>query len=267
MINCSAVRSSNGVKRHSPSLAPINKEKKISEKSESISPNKTITKDSSNTNDKADLNNPANSNKNIINDKNNNEKSKIDPKSSIEVKDKNNSANPIEKSIETDLKKPLTNENQQREKQKLSLKLRFADTTVIEENAEIKSSTLLSVQARFEAALEEFDKDNYEKACADAEFFTDTFAIGDSLKYEAMFLWSECKITKNDFDGSKEILIKLFEDENTPVNIFEKTLVRLGQVYCAENKEDDAKEMFARLKKDFPKSIYLKVANCNAVNQ
>jgi TolA-binding protein len=153
------------------------------------------------------------------------------------------------------------------EKPMLSMKMRFSDTTVIEIDADVKSTKTENIQKRFESALSDFDKDNYDKACQDAQVFAESFSEGDSLYFEAQFLWSECMIVKNDIEGAKKVLNQIYKDENTPQNIFEKVLVRLGQAYCADGKESEANKLFSRLKKEYPKSIYIKLATCDAVNK
>jgi lipopolysaccharide biosynthesis regulator YciM len=80
-----------------------------------------------------------------------------------------------------------------------------------------------------------------------------------------MFYKSECNILNNEFDSALSILSNLLEDKNLPSQIYEKTLVRLGQVYCVTDSKAKAEEMFAKLKKEFPNSIYLKLADCSVV--
>jgi len=97
--------------------------------------------------------------------------------------------------------------------------------------------------------------------------FAETFAEGDSLKFEAMFYKSECLIIKQDFEDAEKVLSGIAKDKLIPNSVLERTLVRLGQVYCALDRKKDAQAMFSKFRKQFPNSIYEEIANCEAIHQ
>ena len=143
---------------------------------------------------------------------------------------------------------------------------RFSDTTTIVINPSTGSgSTVYSVNDQFAAAIQEFDDEQYESACNKAAYFAETFAYGDSLYYESLFLLSECSIINEAFDDAEKTLKNLLHEKQLPSSVHEKVLVRLGQLYCVKNKPKKAEKYFRELKRKYPRSIYLPLANCNSV--
>jgi TolA-binding protein len=92
-----------------------------------------------------------------------------------------------------------------------------------------------------------------------------TLDKGDSLYYETLFFVCECNIINENFDEAEMKLIKMYNDKITPKAVYEKVLVRLGQIYCYKNDIKTAKKYFQKVKKEFPNSIYLPFANCDFV--
>jgi hypothetical protein len=150
-------------------------------------------------------------------------------------------------------------------------KPRFSDTTKVVVSSEAKtihyglSRQFDSTVTDFEKAQTENDKKKTDSACLKIDSFSETLAAGDSLKYEALFMRSECLIAKDEISEAQKVLTSLMNDKNLPFPILEKVLVRLGQVYCVMNRKNDAEAMFSRLKKQFPGSIYEALANCESV--
>ncbi len=142
---------------------------------------------------------------------------------------------------------------------------RFADTAVVIMPIAQNGTTNRALGDIFSEAVRDFDGENYKSACSKFEAFSGTLRKNDSLYFETMFYKSECNILNNEFDSALSILSTLLEDKNLPSQIYEKTLVRLGQVYCVTDSKAKAEEMFGRLKKEFPNSIYLKLADCSVV--
>jgi len=143
-------------------------------------------------------------------------------------------------------------------------KPRFSDTTtVIVPPATVSSQSSLAKQ--FDDAVANFDKEKFDIACEKFKVFSQTLDQNDSLFYESKFYICECHISKNEISQAESGLTELFTDKHVPKNIYERVLVRLGQVYCVQNKNHEAEELFLKLKKDFPKSIYIPLANCDVV--
>ena len=148
--------------------------------------------------------------------------------------------------------------------QKSQTKERFGDTTIINVKDNIKQQKPIIVM-QFDKASDNFEKGNYDEACEQIDMFTQTFAKGDSLQYESLFLKSECLIDKEEIEKAERILYNLYTTKYLPSSIMEKVLVRLGQVYCVEDRKKDAEKLFNKLKNKYPNSIYLPLANCEAV--
>ncbi len=148
---------------------------------------------------------------------------------------------------------------------------RFSDTTSVVVSAKAEtihyglSSQFDMAVTKFENAQTQNDKKGSDSACMQINSFTETLEPVDSLRYEAMFMRSECLIAKEEISEAQKVLSSLMNDKNLPTTILEKVLVRLGQVYCVMNKKQNAEEMFTRLKKQFPGSIYEPLANCESV--
>jgi TolA-binding protein len=117
----------------------------------------------------------------------------------------------------------------------------------------------------FRKAVRDFDNEEYSKACPKFKSFSETFSPGDSLYYEANFFYSECLIQDNKIKEGKALL-KMIENDKLLTDIVrERVLVRLGQIYCLENNETQAQEYFRTLRNDYPKSIYIPLADCSVV--
>ena len=253
-VSCSPVRTGNSTK--SKSTIKLSNKEKSTEKTEIEKKDvnsKEIKNQESVKQDSASQI-PSNSNEKSLNE------SKKD--TSLEISNASENSNSLSNLNNSN---KISKNSKKSEKTKLSLRTRFVDTTSISQDLDLSSEKSNSVIKKFEKALYDFDKDNYTQACADAQFYAESFVDGDSLKFEAMFLWSECMIVKNEINDAKNILMKMYDDNKTPSSIFEKVIVRIGQVLCSEGKDKEAEKYFAKLKKEYPKSIYLKIANCAAV--
>lgn len=117
----------------------------------------------------------------------------------------------------------------------------------------------------FQKAVLEFDVDFIEKACNKFDFFASTLNPEDTLYFESLFYKSECLIAKKEYKESEKILNRILRNEDTPSNIMQKTLVRIGHLYCVNNKPEMAEMAFEKLRNDYPKSKLIKLANCESV--
>ncbi len=142
---------------------------------------------------------------------------------------------------------------------------RFNDTAVVVMPVAQNGTKSRGLEDFFDEAVNEFDRENYKTACSKFDAFSGMLRKNDSLYFETMFYKSECNILNNELGSAKTILEMLLEDKDTPDSILEKLLVRLGQVYCVTDSKEKAEEMFSRLKKEYPNSIYLKLADCSVV--
>lgn len=150
-------------------------------------------------------------------------------------------------------------------------KSRFTDTTKVVIKPNIRTthitinSQLDTAIVNFEKASEEQDAEKLDEVCLEIKSFAETFAEGDSLKFEAMFYKSECLILKQEFEGARMVLSDIVKDNLVPNSVLEKSFVRLGQVYCALDRKKDAQAIFSKFNKQFPNSIYKEIANCEAI--
>jgi TolA-binding protein len=143
----------------------------------------------------------------------------------------------------------------------------FADTTVIDivlkpEGVQNKGD---QAAARFLEALSLFNDENYESSCDKFSQLADSFTKDDSLYYEVLFYRSECLIMDDKLDDSKKMLDEILKSKLKSEDLSQRAIVRLGQIYCRWDKKTDATKYFTRLKKEYPKSIYLPLANCEVV--
>jgi hypothetical protein len=153
---------------------------------------------------------------------------------------------------------------------------RFSDTTTIvlpvintkeKEQNHQKAQYTNSKNKTYEylqRAIINFDEGKeQDKSCELFKSIVETYMQNDSIYYEAKYYTAECCITRNEVREAKRILEVLYPDNNVPNDIKERVIVRLGQIYCLLNNPSLSQKFFNELKKLNPKSIYLKVANCN----
>jgi TolA-binding protein len=144
------------------------------------------------------------------------------------------------------------------------IKERFSDTTLIVLPT-VTAEKRKGYSDDFSAAVKEFDDENYKQACPKFRSFAETFSPGDSLYYEAQFFYSECLIQENKIEQGKTILQKIENDDQLTDIVRERVLVRMGQIYCLEDKEEKAEEYFRTLRNDYPRSLYIPLADCSVV--
>lgn len=142
----------------------------------------------------------------------------------------------------------------------------FSDTTIIELKPE-EAKYLTPLEREFIKYVDAFNNEEYDKVCDKIMIFAETFANEDSLKFESEFYTCECLIYKNEIDQAEITLLELINNPLINNHILQKALVRLGQVYCYKNDKENASKYFEKLKREFPNSIYLKLANCEMVKK
>lgn len=141
------------------------------------------------------------------------------------------------------------------------------DTNSTEINEVQVANTQETAIAMFESALQEFDNQQFTECCTKFNSIAGTFLPTDSLYFEAKFYESECKIVDNKVVDAKLLLEALYGDPDIPKSVLERVIVRLGQIQCLLKNPGEAKRYFEELKVKYPNSIYLKVANCDAISQ
>jgi TolA-binding protein len=114
----------------------------------------------------------------------------------------------------------------------------------------------------YEDALTQFDMGNYSAAERKLQALSETLKEDDTLTFETKFYIAECHIAKNEFSQALELLKKLNKSADKNGDLKQKTLVRLGQIYCVLNMKKDAENYFNELKKKYPNSIYNQLGQC-----
>ncbi len=139
---------------------------------------------------------------------------------------------------------------------------RFTDTSYVQLNLS-KGSALTKL---FDQAQEEFDLQQYDKAERGFAQLIETLDETDSLHPESRFMLAECSIQRGDYPKAYDRLQSLLATKNLNSSARERSLLRLGQVYCAQNKTDDALKTFQKFRREFPQSPYIGLASCAALN-
>lgn len=146
---------------------------------------------------------------------------------------------------------------------------KFEDTTVVDLPAvrtELKEAAI-SMDSLFNMAASQFNNMKYKQACPKFKALGETLDAGDSLYFETKYYECECNLLDNNFAPAKNILLKILANPDAPRDAVEKSMVRLGQIYCVINKKDSAGIYFDRFKQEFPHSEYLPLADCSAVTK
>lgn len=143
-------------------------------------------------------------------------------------------------------------------------KQRFSDTTLIMLPT-ITAERKVELNDDFDKLVYLFDAEKFSEACPKFKTYSETLSTSDSLYYEAKFFYSECLFQQNQINDGKAILIQIEKDKELTDIVRERVLVRLGQIYCIEGNEKKADSYFKTLRNEYPKSIYIPLANCNVV--
>ena len=140
----------------------------------------------------------------------------------------------------------------------------FSDTTIVNMDDIVMISEDSYLQG-FDSAVEKFDSGEYELALSKFQVYSETLPPSDSLYFETLFFISECYIALDNLNKAKNLLEELEVFGGVPDTVMEKVLVRIGQIWCVLDDELQAEAYFQMLRKKYPKSKYLPLANCSVV--
>jgi TolA-binding protein len=140
---------------------------------------------------------------------------------------------------------------------------RYDDTTVVNISSEKKQN--FDDLDLFNKALQHFDDGKYKEAEVLFSEIIKSIDKPNQKYYNIQFYLAECNIQFGENSKAEEILKQLTEKSTTDHLVLEKSIVRLGQLYCIMDKKDLAASYFQRLKREFPKSDYLHFADCNII--
>ncbi len=145
---------------------------------------------------------------------------------------------------------------------------RFGDTIAVG-NAPVFTPPTTAVTANIAEEVERatalFNNQKYVEASDRFTQLAGTIKNDDPLLYEVQFMQGECASVLGQLERAEKILTMLSSKPNIPPGVMERTLVRLGHVFCGLGKTDQATKAFSKFKKDFPASQYNSVANCESV--
>lgn len=141
---------------------------------------------------------------------------------------------------------------------------RFADTTSIlmEDIVLVDEGNYLQ---GYDGAVAEFDAGNFREALDRFQVYSETLPPSDSLYFESLFFIAECHIALDNINKAKQLLEELERFGGIPGAVMQKVLVRTGQIYCVYGDEPTAEAYFAKLKKEYPNSPYIPLADCSVV--
>lgn len=109
-----------------------------------------------------------------------------------------------------------------------------------------------------------FNAGNIGKAKTLFEYIKNSMLI-EPLWFETCYSLAECHISENNFQPALNELESILIYEEIPKEIREKALIRAGQIECILGNKVNSSKYFITLRKEFPKSIYLPLADCNKI--
>lgn len=140
---------------------------------------------------------------------------------------------------------------------------RFTDTSVIN-LSEAKPSSLVQILRQAQAHV---DEQRYDAALEQIRIVLETVDQRDSLAQEAQVMLGELYVQQNQFDDAFKAFSASVQSPLTVPGVREKSLLRLGHVYCAKGKNEEAAKVFKRFVEEFPGSSYVQLANCSSVGR
>lgn len=168
--------------------------------------------------------------------------------------DKRYFRNPIKKNAEI-----ITTQQQTENNKFILYDKRSLDTTIIYLNT-IQKPTLKN---KFDEALQNVEKGNYQKAHNELKVIYESIEPDNDLYNIVIYYLAECELYLNKIDDAEKKFIMIIENNDNHEAIIERSLIRLGQIYCLRKQNEKAQQYFNKLKEHYPESLYLKFANCS----
>lgn len=144
---------------------------------------------------------------------------------------------------------------------------RFKDTLTVVLAPVIANTHKSGINSELDEAVSEFENGDYSSACEKINVYAGIFQVGDSLYYESKYYEAECFVMNGKAGEAINLYRTLLNDYEITISVKERVIIRLGQLYCFVNDNSKAEFMFAQLKKEFPHSIYIKIANCDSIKK
>jgi len=117
------------------------------------------------------------------------------------------------------------------------------------------------------SARRHVDEQKFPLAEDEIRILLETGEDRDSVTDEARFLLGEMLVMQNKLSDARRQFSTVLKIVGLTENVREKALLRLGHVFCAEDKADDAEKVFKQFRREFPASSYTVLADCSAVGR
>ncbi|MDC1068237.1 hypothetical protein OAQ99_03650 [Candidatus Kapabacteria bacterium] len=158
-----------------------------------------------------------------------------------------------------------TNQGQERYKQ-IYYRDRYTDKKVINKSYELYGEQIKGGMTKFfEIAIDYYEAGNIEKSKGIFSFMKESLLEDDPLWYESSYYLGECLVNENNFKESLTVFSEILSKEDIPDFVNERSLVRAGQIHCVLGEESEAIKYFLMLRKYYPSSQYLEVADCSNI--
>lgn len=139
----------------------------------------------------------------------------------------------------------------------------FPDTSFVT----VAGDNSVSLVALLASARKNLDDQQFTLAEEQIRMVLETGDERDSLTDESRFLLGELFVFQNKFVDAQRQFATILKMPSLNTGVRERSMIRLGHVFCAVGKTEDAKKVFKQFVREFPESAYTTLANCAAVGR
>lgn len=139
----------------------------------------------------------------------------------------------------------------------------FPDTSFVT----VAGDNALSLVALLASARKNLDEQQFTLAEEQIRMVLETGDDRDSLTDESRFLLGELFVVQNKFVEAQRQFATILKMPSLTTSVRERSMIRLGHVFCAIGKTEDARKVFKQFVREFPESSYTSLANCAAVGR
>lgn len=143
---------------------------------------------------------------------------------------------------------------------------RYSETKVTNKSYELHGNEVKGGLPKFfDIAMVNYESGNIKKAKNILSFIKESILEDDPIWFESAYYLGECYLTQNEFNSSLDIFTEILSKKDIPDFVNERSLVRAGQINCVLGEEEKAFNYFLKLRKQYPNSQYLPVADCSKI--
>jgi|GEM_PF-6511603 len=124
-----------------------------------------------------------------------------------------------------------------------------------------EANNIKALEQQLQDISDMLDSGMTEQACSLSNGLWESLTEENEMKWHARYFMGECMVAKNDLDAATEIFEEIMASEAKKEGR-EKSIIRLGQIMCLKGNPSAAEDYFIQLRTDFPKSIYIPLAQC-----